>query len=299
MTVNPGNILKIAWIMPPRDFWRRTRLKLKRTFAAGSVTVRDRFDADPDARDWRRHFATLSRIETAASHRLPGWAPFAPEGRTVLEIGCGMTGGTGPLMLFRGAAKAYGIEPNWDASVLTDAHFVETYYRPLWQHLSAIYGERLAFDAFMARLRADLVISADTDVARLADAIAPGTLDFCLSISCLEHVAGLDGTIRGLAALGGPGTRHVHLVDFGNHWSKDAPFAGLYDTERSRAVKANAPGINALRLPDVLKTFADHGLAARPLVFERRALDPAAVHPSWQDAYALDDLGVRVAVVFV
>lgn len=291
MTVTPANILKIAWSMPPRDFFARARLKLK----GGAIRVRDRFDADPDGRNWQRHFVLLSRMETAARQRFEGWEPFEPEGKRLFELGCGMVGGVGALAIFRGAAKAFGIEPNWDPSVLDDPYFEAAYFRRLWDYLVGIYGERMAFEAFMERLRADLMVSNDAD----AWDTVPDDVDCVLSVSCLEHVADPASVIGRLARLGTAKTRHIHLVDFCNHWSRNQPFEGLYDTERERAVAANAPGINSARLPDILDLFERSGLTVRHAVLEREPMDRARIHPSWLERYSPEDLTVRLAAVFV
>lgn len=291
MTNLIGRVAARAWSTAPRDLVGQIGRKLK----GGPATPLEHFAATPNARDWIRHWTNFTRNETAAQHRLDRWQPFDFADRSFLEIGCGLTAGLAPIALFLGARSAYGIEPQWQDGLIDEAPVRESYYRPFWTFLCSVYGQRMPFDRFYERRHTDLTIHAGPlDTARIAR-----PADLVWSLSCLEHIGDLAGSISHLAGHCSGDCRQIHIVDFGNHQSKVTPFANLYDRQPDRIDSGLRAHINRLRHPDIVRLFRDHDFAVRHLTIARQPVDGMVIAPYWRDTYDSEDLAVRSAAYFV
>jgi hypothetical protein len=119
-----------------------------------------------------------------------------------------------------------------------------------------------------------------------------------LSQSCLEHVFPLEATVAKLASIQGPGTRSLHLVDFGNHYPTGNPFSGLYEQPPADYIARRGKAINLLRAPDVASLFASHGIPVATIP-SRVMQDSYAgtIHPWWWERYDDGALFTQLALV--
>lgn len=223
-----------------------------------------------------------------------GWQPIDFAGRHVIEIGPGPLAGWGPMAIFRGAARVYGVDPDWVDGAFDDPGVVEAYLRPHHAALVEAFGSLMDFQTFRDRLSERLVVEA----AGL-DRAAPGfKADVVISNSCLEHIDDLDGALQALAALCEPHARFMHLVNFGNHRNRESPFELIYEMPPAAYRLKYGAHINLLRAPDILTAFAGAAIDAEMAVVDRpvEKLDCLSLHEEWQSRYNRDELAVRTAL---
>ena len=94
--------------------------------------------------------------------------------------------------------------------------------------------------------------------------------------------------------------RHMHLVNFGNHRSREAPFATIYEMPPDQYRLKYGTHINLLRASDVFAASTSAGLGLAMTIVDRPVEKAEAVdlHPYWRDNYEMDDLVVRTALYF-
>jgi len=219
-------------------------------------------------------------------------APIDFDGKRVLEIGCGSLGGLAPLAIVEGAASYAGIDPDFDASVFGHRRMQQEFLPETLAATAALRGK----DAVQTvQDMVDRSVFLRTPLEKL-EGSEPA--DIVVSISCLEHIWHFDEALAALKPLTHAGTRHFHVINFGNHRNRAKPFDGLYDMAPDAYVRAFGRMINLLRPPDIEKAFAEAGFAVR--------LDPVDVQPqavpqqperSWVAQYERSDLAVRTALV--
>ena len=271
---------------------RLLRLRLPLSRNGPAWTVEELLSSAKHGRGIR--FAELLLRQEAIVRRHLPWEPLAFERAQVLEIGCGPLGGYGPLAIFCGAERFASAEPEWDENLFFSEAVRERYLRVFHADLTALYGPRMEFDAFVATLRARMQIHK----SGFAAAPFAGSFDVVLSQSCLEHVFPLDSTIARLAAVQSPQARFLHLVDFGNHYPTVNPFEGLYEQPPADYIARRGKAINLLRVTDIAVAFSQHGLNAQ-IVMSRRAAGnyPGMVHPWWRERYADEALFTQLVLV--
>lgn len=275
----------------------RSLVKAARRIPGLDVPALRRWDVLHDPRIGRpgRMREFLDRYEALAARA--GWAPLDFAGARVLEIGCGPLGGWGPLAVYRGAAVYMGCDPAVDAAILRSRRFADVYLGPVFADLAA-HGPGAGFaDAagFAAawRERSDYVADG---VEALPEA---ARFDVVLSNSCLEHIQPFAPFVAALAPRLASGARMLHLVDFSNHRDKASPFRPLYDMPPAAYRRRYGPHINLLRPPEMIETFARHGLEVACLPLETRPdrLPQIDIDPAWTERFDLPTLAVRAAVL--
>ncbi|MBM3527022.1 MAG: hypothetical protein FJX62_02930 [Alphaproteobacteria bacterium] len=278
--------------LTPLETWRLVRRRLPLLRNGPAWTADELLSSGKHGRGIR--FAELLlRQEAVVRCHMP-WEPLNFEGRRVVEIGCGPLGGFGPLAIFCGAATFQSAEPEWDAELFSSVRVRDTYLRTFHADLTALYGPRMDFDAFVAALAERMAIHR----AGFERAAIEGPIDVVLSQSCLEHVFPLEATVDKLKAIQGPATRFLHLVDFGNHYPTGNPFDGLYEQPPEDYIAGRGKAINLLRMPDVAKLFESRGIAARAIASrDAKATYRGAIHPWWRERY--DDTGLFTQLALV
>lgn len=278
--------------LTPRDTWRLLRHRLPGLRGGPAWTASELMFSGKHARGIR--FAELLLRQQAVVQRHMSWEPLEFEGRRVVEIGCGPLAGFGPLAVFCGAASFESAEPEWDPALLRDPGVVETYLRVFHADLVALYGPRMDFTAFQAALDDRMAIHrSGFDAAPIE-----GLVDIVLSQSVLEHVFPLDVILGKLAAIQGPRTRFLHLVDFGNHYPTPGAFDGLYAQTPDDYIRRRGKAINLLRAPDIDEAFRASGIPAQ--VVPTRILPdshPGPILPWWRERYDDAALFTQLALV--
>ncbi len=222
------------------------------------------------------------------------WQPIDFTGRKVIEIGPGPLAGCGPMAIFRGAAQVHGVDPDWIEGAFDDPAVEEAYLRPHHAALVEAFGPLMDYDTFRTRLAEGLKVEA----VGLEQA-APGfTADIVISNSCLEHIEGLDATLRALATLSAPDARFMHLVNFGNHRNRTSPFETIYEMPPAEYRVKFGRHINLLRATDVFELFIGAEIDVNMIVVDQPAdkVELVRLHSYWQEHYEMDDLAVRTAL---
>lgn len=278
--------------LTPLETWRLLRRRLPMLRNGPAWTADELLSSGKHSRGIR--FAELLLRQEAVVRRHMPWQPLDYEGKRVVEIGCGPLAGFGPLVLFCGAKSFESAEPEWDPALLSSQPVIDRYLRVFHADLVSLYGPRMDFDAFRRALDERMEIHrADFERVPIA-----GPVDIVLSQSCLEHVFPLDETVDKLAAIQGPKTRFLHLVDFGNHYPTVNPFEGLYGQPPADYIARRGKAINLLRAPDVGKLFANRAIPAR--VIPSRVIDGShddVIHPWWRERYDDNALFTQLALV--
>jgi hypothetical protein len=284
-------LLRHAWTTSPRELAGKIALKLK----GGPSSPREMFNSIPNANDLTRHWINFVRTDLAAQNRLKAWKSFDFKNKVFMEIGCGLTAGLAPLALFLGARHVYGVEPQWIPGLVQDDHVRDQYYIPLWKLFCSVYGEHMSLEKFLVRLDHDLTVHAGPiETARFDEKI-----DLVWSLSCLEHIANFSVSMERLAELCSTGCTQMHVVDFGNHQSKETPFKGLFDFDPGGHPMLANSHINLLRHPDIVAEFERHAMPCQHLVVDKRAVDISVARPYWLEKYKEQDLEIRVAAYFI
>lgn len=233
----------------------------------------------------------LNRYEMILERTI-GWRRLDFEGARVLELGAGNLLGWGPLALFRGASQYVAVDPGWRPEVLDDPMVARAYFRPLWRDLSAVYGPRMDYPAFMRALKERV----EAHAAPALVAPLGGAFDILLSNSCLEHISPLEETLARIVHLTRETSRFVHLVDFGNHRSTAGPFDGIYDLPHAVA-RQRRQDINLLRASDLLDMFRTTGVAVAMVPYASAAPDEICpIHPDWSARYDEETLALKTAI---
>ena len=278
--------------LTPRETWRLLRRRLPGLRNAPAWTAMDLLGSTKHRHGIR--FAELLLRQEAILRRHLDWEPLDFEDRRVVEIGCGPLGGYGPLAIFCGAASFESAEPEWNIGVFASKLVGDRYFRVLHADLTALYGERMDFDAFNKALRDKMQIHKDG----FDRAPVSGKADIVLSQSCLEHVFPLEGTISKLAEIQGPKTRFLHLVDFGNHYLTGNPFEGLYEQPPEEYIALRGKAINLARCSDVESLFVHKGIPARVIPSRVvKATYRGAIHPWWRERYDDRALFTQLALI--
>lgn len=285
---------RLAYLLSlsPWESWRLLRRRLPGLRRGPAWTATEVLSSDKHRRGIR-FVELLLRQQVLVARQMP-WVPLSFEGSRVVEIGCGPLGGFGPLALFCGAASFESAEPEWDVALLRNAAVVETYLRVLHADLVALYGPRLSFSAFLEALDDRMAIHTNG----FAEAPIHGPVDIVLSQSVLEHVFPLESAVAKLAAISGPGTQCLHLVDFGNHYPTADPFEGLYNQLPEIYIRRRGQAINLLRAPDIQSLFRGVGLnvqliPARVLCTQSSSI----ILPWWREQYNDQALFTQLALV--
>lgn len=278
--------------LTPREAWRLLRRRLPVLRAGPAWTADELLQSAKHVRGIR-YAEHLLRHE-AIARRHVGWKQLDFAGRRVVEIGCGPLAGYGPLAVFCGAASYQSAEPEWSGDLFFSEAVTSRYLKVLHADLTALYGERMSFPEFRTALRERMLIH----VAPFDAAPIEGPVDVVLSQSVLEHVFPPEAVIDKLVAIHGPATRHLHLVDFGNHYPTAHAFDGLYDQDPDAYIRDRGKAINLLRVPDILRLFQSRGLPAVGIPIRALDVDPVRVSPWWR-RYETDDLRIQLALICV
>jgi SAM-dependent methyltransferase len=288
---NLAHRLKLVRELPPRLVYAKIAKRLpwsdKRAVRVAEI-IHSPKDLKPD-----RLFGFFRRQESLLEERI-AWQPIDFNGRKVIEIGPGPLAGCGPMAIFRGAAQVYGVDPDWIEGAFDDPGVEEAYLRPHHAALTEAFGPLMDYATFRTRIVDGLKVEA----VGLEQA-APGFMaDIVISNSCLEHIEGLDASLRALATLSAPDARFLHLVNFGNHRNRASPFETIYEMPPAEYRIKFGGHINLLRATDVLESFAGAEIDAKMIVVDRLAdkVDMVGLHTYWQEHYEMDDLAVRTAL---
>jgi len=278
----------------------RTLIKVARRTGMLDTPAMARRDlvADPGFRRPERMREFLARYEAVAATLGAAWTPLDFAGKRVLEVGCGPLGGWGPLAVFCGARGYRGVDPAWRDDVFWHTSVLPRLLAGVHADLSAnmpAATDAPALDAFVAAVRARCSFFP----GRIEDLAEAEPFDIVMSNSALEHIPAFESFATALAAVCGPATAHLHMVNFSNHRSKAEPFAKLYELSRADYTRTFGPHINLLRYPDMIRIFAAQGIALSflPVDDDPRRLDGLAIEPSWRACYAPEILAVRTGLL--
>ena len=223
-----------------------------------------------------------------------GRPPIDYRGRNVIEIGPGPLAGWGPMAIFRGAKRVYGVDPDWVDGAFFHPAVETAYLRPHHTALTEAFGALMPYEEFRTRLADKLTVE-----ARGLDGAQPEFIaDIVISNSCLEHIVSLDVALMALAALCAPGARFMHLVNFGNHRDALSPFSTIYEMPPSDYRSRYGDHINLWRPSDVRAAFAAAGIEAEMAIVDQPLgkVADVDVHTHWKDRYSTEELAVRTAL---
>jgi hypothetical protein len=90
----------------------------------------------------------------------------------------------------------------------------------------------------------------------------------------------------------------MHLVNFGNHRDRDAPFSTIYEMPPAVYRRRYGRHINLQRPPDVARAFVTAGIGAEMVVVDSQPdkLDALEIDPWWEDRYDRATLAIRTAL---
>ncbi len=286
---------RLSYLMSltPRETYRILRRRLPGS-RNGPAWTPDELLSSPKYSRGIRFAELLMRQEAVVRRHLPNWLPLEFEGKRVVEVGCGPLAGYGPLAIFCGAVSFESAEPEWDASLFFSVPVTEKYLRVFHADLSALYGPRMTFREFIAALRERVHV----EVRGFETSSIRGPVDVVLSQSVLEHVFPLEATLSKLAAIQGPATQFLHLIDFGNHYPTENAFEGLYDQPAAAYIARRGKAINCLRVSDIANIFSSAGIEAA-VIPSRVIVDGyrGVIHPWWRERYAESALFTQLSIV--
>lgn len=219
----------------------------------------------------QRPYDFLSRYEAIIDRVLGAGHKLDFEAKRVLEIGCGPLLGWAPLAIFLGARDCVSVEPMFNPDIIRHVTMRERYLLLQYKDLTALYGPRMEFEEFATKVLNGVRV----ERCGLADANIEEPVDIVLSNSVLEHIFPLDSAITKLREMSAPGSRFLHLVDFGNHRATRNPFDGVYAVEPDIYRARVDDSINLLRAPDMVTLFEASGFTAN--------LVPYYVSPEFHD----------------
>lgn len=249
------------------------------------------------------------------------FAQYPPESlheATIVDLGCGSLNpyAFGFLCLLLGARRAYAVDLDPVQDPARAARALAHIAGWLLTDPRGLIGRRVDVLAVSEALRAfDLralergeIAGVPTERLRyLREAtgtltLEDGEADLVSSVSLLEHVDDIDGTLASLYRVTKPGGRGHHVVDFVDHrlygGQVTSPFAFL-------AIESDEPlvhGCNRLRLSQLRAAFERHGFAVERV--EPCRVDPVtdAERETFVEPYrsmTLDDLAMTCVRVFV
>lgn len=290
--MRPRSLKKLKYLsgMSLHDIRRLARRKLPGLPGGAPWTAQELMASAKYARGVR--FAELLMRQEAILRRESGRPPIDFAGANVIEVGCGPLAGFGPLAIFRGAQRFESAEPEWAPEMLEHPLVVEKYLRVMHADYSALYGPLMAFEGFRQALRDRMTIH----TAPFGDAPITQPGDVILSQSVVEHVFPPESLFTRIRAVSTPDARHLHLVDFGNHYPTPSPFDGLYTVDAATYLAERPGAINLLRANEIAALAAEAGLNAT-LTPVRRLPLPAGIDASWRARATDDDLGVQLALL--
>ena len=248
--------------------------------------------ASPKHTRSQRLYDFLSRYEAILARAI-NWTSIDFEDREVLEIGAGPVAGWAPLGVFLGSKRYVCVEPYCDPHIMARPE-LRTYFRHIYNDLSAIYGPRLDEETFLKRLKSRVEIISE----RVVDLPKIATFDVQVSNSCLEHVTPLDETARHLYKLAKPDCSFLHLIDFGNHQPGKSPFDGLYEAPPATYLAKKDAKVNLLRGPDVLRIFETTGFEVALQPYYTWPHDYRGnIHGYWSSKYTSDELFLKAGIL--
>ncbi len=233
-------------------------------------------------------------VDFTARAEAAGWQPIDFAGARVLEVGCGPLAGLAPYVVPAGAAAYLGVDPGADPRLLRHRKTIRRYLKPALNATAPLTSQPDAdtdIEAFFSK-----VTLFTGGLGEIESSDPP--FDAAVSISCLEHINGLEAALRALGRVLSPTARQLHLVNFSNHLDKAAPFKHLYDLAPKEHHRRYGRHINLMRPDEVLAAFTAAGFDAKlvPVDVRPDAL-PADLDPWWRDRYSPEELAVRTALV--
>lgn len=174
-----------------------------------------------NAKDVRRPGRPIEQLLGAAEqagiagHRLLE----AVSGRLLVEVGCGRSAPFAPFATAAGGAGYLGVDFALSPELFREPAVHRRYLAPALAESGRIVealGGRPAECDVGALLARSQFVRGGVEAAPL-DRVPAG---LCVSISCLEHISDVAAAARRIAALSGPETLHLHIVNFSNHLSK-------------------------------------------------------------------------------
>ncbi len=288
---NLGHRLMLARTLPPRLVLAKIAKRLPWSNRR-SVRVAEIMHSPRDLRPDR--LLEFYLIQEALLSERNGRSPIDFRGRNVIEIGPGPLAGWGPMAIFRGAERVYGVDPDWVDGAFFHPAVETAYLRPHHTALTEAFGALMPYEEFCTRLADKLTVEARGLEGAQPEFIA----DIVISNSCLEHIVSLDVALMALAALCAPGARFMHLVNFGNHRDPLSPFSTIYEMPPSDYRSRYGDHINLWRPSDVRAAFAAAGIEAEMAIVDQPLgkVADVDVHTHWKDRYSTEELAVRTAL---
>jgi len=246
------------------------------------------------ASNYSKHWNNFMRAEITASNQLNNWIPFNFKDKIFLEIGNGLTGGLIPCAIFLGAKRCYGVDPDWcELNKSEEIHKV--YYSKYYEFLSSIYGNLISYDNFIYEIK-NVKVYKD----KLKNIEFNEKIDLIWSLSCLEHIESLPISLNNLHKYTHNNTRHIHIVDYGNHMSKDAPFKNLYEYSKDEYINKMSNHINLLRYNEIMNLLKQiFSINTKSIIIDKRSIDHIIINKDYLNTSNYEDLKVRVSYFYV
>jgi len=242
----------------------------------------------------QRPYDFLNRYETIVSRVLGEGYELEFAGKHVLEIGCGPLLGWAPLAIFLGAQHYTCVEPMFNPNIIGQKIVQERYFLPLHKDLTALYGPRMGFEEFAHQV----IEGVKVERCSLDDAQIGEAVDIVLSNSVLEHIFPLDMAIKKLRRMSAPGSRFLHLVDFGNHRATRNPFDGIYGLEPGDYHARIDNSINLLRARDIVQLYEACGFAVQLVPYYSAVENhDGQICDYWRERYSEDELFLKTGLI--
>jgi len=221
----------------------------------------------------------------------------------ILEIGCGRYAGLAPFALGIGARHYIGVDPSLDGQQLLHPLVRKHYLEPALD-TAKNFAQTLDFSYHPSMLSgsdgvAEMLKRCSFKKSGIGDLDSKlNKIDVCVSISCLEHIRDFKAAASAMAKISHSNTMHIHIVNFSNHLSKQAPFHQLYEMPYAEFGKRWNHNVNGLRMSDMLFELKNTGLVlhAYPLDIKPEAL-PVRIDSTWLERYSHDELAIRTVLL--
>jgi hypothetical protein len=284
-----GRLTRYLWTKSPRDYWNR--------LAAAPHDDYKPWESGKH-RQWNRlpyYLQLFDRCAAQTGH------PFKLTGARLLEIGAGPVLGLIPFALVDGAADCAIVEPDF-REIRDRKDFQDNYLFPLHAtHRTLVAGPAPDYGTFLERVRRTKVETATMESIRHTDA----PYDLVLSKSVFEHVADVASAAKASHALSGPGSLHLHYIDFTMHYDRDRLPGNPFGRTFERAKSANPeylknPGgiVNLLRPSEMIAAFRAcfQEVHFLPILDMAGRIDVTSRHADWH-RYAESDLTIANGVL--
>jgi SAM-dependent methyltransferase len=284
--------IKAAFTMHPEEIFGRLLFKSgKMTSLAAKYTVLGELHRSEPNRLSRLMCEIEEKFTLATGKSPPDYAD-----KKILEVGCGVRGGVGPLSTLRGSASYLGVDPGVVPNIFADINIRRRYLQPALSDVD-IRGKHIKSKEIQLSDFDNCCTYTQSTLEELELDVTP--YDLSVSISCLEHISDLDNALSSLKRIMSPEGQHFHLVNFSNHLNKAKPFSGIYEMTPDVYWKKHGRHINLLRPSDYKQAFKKIGCHVDiiPMDIRADAIPKNTIDSWWLENYNVEELAIRTAVI--